>query len=389
VVRNGAIALALLAAVAVGGCGGKKKAETPRLKGTMSFGVLAPVERQGELGVRAKDLTDGAKLAVDEINRKGGVLGRKLELQVADDACSAQVAYEAAKAFLTDGEVAGVIGGMCDEAAEREVGVIDTTGVPFLVTSATADDLVGDNLQSTYMMNGTVYQQALSAVFWMNYRQAQRLAVIQDDSAESKLLARKAIGLVEGAPKLVSLQTVEPGGQDMKTIAKAAVASKPNFVYWTGAPAAGGELVKALRAAGYKGTFTASSASESPEFLAAAGPEAGENAFVLATSTAKNTPMAKAWSESFQRRYKREPGFEVQQGYDSIRTLAHAINKAKTTEGPKVVNSMTTLDTSFVNSLGVVRFASDHRLLYDNRVILRVKDGAFSWERSLRTDSLG
>ena len=88
-------------------------------------------------------------------------------------------------------------------------------------------------------MNGTVYQQALSSVFWMNYRQAQRLAVVQDDSAESKALARKAIGLVEGAPKLVSLQTVEPGGQDMKTIAAAAVASKPNFILWTGARAGG------------------------------------------------------------------------------------------------------------------------------------------------------
>jgi branched-chain amino acid transport system substrate-binding protein len=37
----------------------------------------------------------------------------------------------------------------------------------------------------------------------------------------------------------------------------------------------------------------------------------------------------------------------------------------------------------------VVRFAHDHTLLYDNRVILKVKNGAFTWERSLRTDSLG
>ena len=64
---------------------------------------------------------------------------RKVELNVVDDACDAGVAYEAAKAFLSDGsgQTAGVIGGMCDEAAEREVPVIDSTGIPFLVTSAT------------------------------------------------------------------------------------------------------------------------------------------------------------------------------------------------------------------------------------------------------------
>ena len=109
----------------------------------------------------------------------------------------------------------------------------------------------------------------------------------------------------------------------------------------------------------------------------------------MATSTAKNTPMAEKWGASFQARYQREPGFDAQQAYDSVRTIAHAIQKAKTTDGPKVVKSMTTLDPDFVNSLGVVRFAHDHTLLYDNRVILKVKNGAFTWERSLRTDSLG
>ncbi len=213
-VRKGAIALALVAGLAAGGCGGKdKKAETPELKGTMTFGVLAPTEREGELGTRAKDLTDGAQQAVDEINAKGGVLGKKLGLQIVDDACDAQVAYESAKAFLSDSQVAGVVGGMCDAAAEREVPVIDSTGVPFLVTSATADDLVNEDTQSTFLMNGTVYQQALSSVFWMNYRQAQRLAVVQDDSAESKALARKAIGLVEGAPKLVRCRPSSPAGR--------------------------------------------------------------------------------------------------------------------------------------------------------------------------------
>jgi branched-chain amino acid transport system substrate-binding protein len=390
VVRKGAIAALVLAAgLAVGGCGGKKKAEQqPGLKGTVQLGVLAPVEHEGLLGLRAKDMTDGAQLAVDEINRSGGVLGRKLELQVMDDACDPQVAYEAAKGFLSDGDVAGVVGGMCDAAAEREVGVIDSLGVPFLLTAATQNGLVSADQQSTFMMNGTVYQQALSSVFWMNYKDAQRLAVVQDDSAESKAMAREAIALVDNAPKLVSLQTIEPGGQDMKTIAAAATASKPNFILWTGGAEQGGELVKALRAAGYKGTFSATAGSEAPEFLSAAG-TAGDGAYVTATSTAANTPMAQKWGASFKARYKKAPGFDAQQAYDSVRTIAHAIQKAKTTEGPKVVKSMTTLDQNFVNSLGVVRFAHDHTLLYDNRVILKVKNGAFTWERSLRTDSLG
>jgi branched-chain amino acid transport system substrate-binding protein len=384
--RRSAIALALIAALAAG-CGGKDNKQDAELKGTVTLGVLAPVARQDELGARGKDTTDGANLAVREINASGGVLGRKLELRVVDDACDAHAAYEAAKAFIADSPVAGVIGGVCEAAAAREVPVIDSTGIPFLVTAATANDLVNQDSASTYLLNGTVYQQALSTVYWMNYSGAKRLAVLQDETPESKELARQAIGLVDQVPKLVSLQTVEPGGQDIETIAKAAVAAKPNFVLWTGGPARGGELVKALRQAGYEGTFTGTAASEDPAFLAAAG-EHGEGAFVTATATPLNTPDAEPWRNRFEQRYRREPSFDAQQGYDAVRVLAHAMNRARSTESADVLKHLRQLDAKFTNALGVVRFAADHTLLYDNRVILEVEKGAFSWERSLRTDSL-
>jgi branched-chain amino acid transport system substrate-binding protein len=390
VVRRGAIALALMAGVAVAGCGGKKKQEPVELKGTVTFGVLAPTERTGALGVRGKDLVDGAQQAVAEINAKGGVLGRKLQLQLVDDACEPQVAYEAAKAFVADeGGVAGVIGAMCDEVADREVPVVDSTGVPFLVTGSTRDDVVTEDLQGAYWMTGTNYQQALSSTFWINYLEGTRLAVVQDDTPKSKDLAQQTIGLIEDAPKVVSLQTYEPDGPSVKVIAKAAVVAKPNVVLWTGSAEKGGELLKQLRAAGYKGEFTATADSESPAFLTAAG-AAAEGATIMATARPTNTqtPAAEQWRAAFKARYKRDPLFEAQQGYDSVRVLAHAARKAKSLDGGKLAAAIPQLDPSFVNALGVVRFAKDHRLQYDDRVILKVKNGAFAWERSLRTDSL-
>ncbi len=152
------------------------------------------------------------------------------------------------------------------------------------------------------------------------------------------------------------------------------------------------EIARIMRdrscAAGFAGKFTATAKSEAPEFLSAAG-DAGEGATVMATSSPQNTPTAKPFREAFTARYKRDPGFDAQQAYDSVRTIAHAANKAKSLDGAKMVAKMTELDPQFVNSLGVVRFARDHTLLYDNRVILKVKDGTFTWDRSLRTDSLG
>src|SRR3954453_2886920 len=378
-----------MAAVVVAGCGGKdKKAEKVELKGTVAFGVLAPTGGPPDVAKRGQDLVDGGRMAARARNAPGGVHGRKGEPHIVDDACSAPAAYEAAKAFVTDGDgVAGVVGGVCTEAAKSETPVIDSTGRPFLVTSATDDSLVSKDLTSTYWMTGTNYQQALSATCWMNYARAKRLAVVQDETPQSKDLAHQAIEQIDQVPKLVSLQTVEPGGLPIDPVAKAAIPSKPTFGLGTGQPEKGGELVKALRAHGYKGTFTATAESDDPAFLAAAGP-AGDGAYVTATATPLNTPAAAPWRERFKAAYKRDPGFEAQQGYDSVRTLAHAIQRSRSTDSAKMLQSMTTLDQRFSNALGVVRFAGDHRLLYDNRVVLEGKAGKFNWKRSLRTDSL-
>src|SRR4051794_26141445 len=125
--RRGAIALALMAA-AVAGCGGKKdKQEAGGLKGTGTGGGLGPAP--GALQARGADLADGARMAAEEINAKGGVLGHKVELQLVDDACEPYIAYEGAKSFMTAGaDVIGVIGGVCDEAAAREIPTLDSTG---------------------------------------------------------------------------------------------------------------------------------------------------------------------------------------------------------------------------------------------------------------------
>ena len=128
---------------------------------------------------------------------------------------------------------------MCEEVAAREASVIDSSGVPFLVTTAIGDDIEVSKLKSTYLMNGTIYQQALSAVYWMNYRSAQRLALVGERSPESKALTKNVIDLIDQTPELLSLQELPVGQTDMETVAKAALRSKPDFVLWTGSAASG------------------------------------------------------------------------------------------------------------------------------------------------------
>ena len=296
-------------------------------KGKLTIGVLAPTGDP-----RGRDLVAGAELAAAEINDGGGVLGREVELEVLDDACSPQAGASAATSLADDG-VAGVVGGECEGAAAGEVPVVDRAGIPFLVTTANGADLVR-HVRHAYLLNGTLHQQAFSASYWMNYRRAQRLAIVGDESRDAQTVARETVSAIDRVPQLVSLQKVPVGKRDLRIEAKAALHSHPDFVFWTGSAAGGGALVKALRALGFEGTFTASASSESPAFLEAAG-DAAEGAFVTATAQPGNMPDAAPWRARFRAAKGHEPGLDALQAYDGVRALAQAARQAGDTNGAR------------------------------------------------------
>ncbi len=351
----------------------------------LTIGVLAPLS--GSASGRGSDLVDGAKLAAEEVNDHGGVLGRDVALDVADDACSPENGAAAARSLAAD-DVAGVAGGTCDGATARELPIVDSAGIPYLVTTANSAALIGPRLRHAYLLNGTLHQQAVSATHWMNYRRAQRLAIVGDSSSDSETLAKETISAIDRVPRVVSLQSAPAGKRDLRLEAKAALASRPDFVFWTGSAAGGGALAKALHALGFKGTFTASAASESPEFLAAAGPGGAEQAFVTATAAPRNVPAAGAWRARFRAAYGREPGLDALQAYDAVRALAQGARQADDTSAEGIAAQLPRLNSKLKTFIGPIRLASDHTLVYDNRVILVVRHGAFAWERSLRTDAL-
>src|SRR3954447_2062130 len=260
-----------LALLALAGCGGKAKpaatAATPAnggyLAGDVYFGVLAPTS--GPHAGRGRDLVDGAKMAIAELNVRGGVNGHKAALLSYDDGCDGKTARESALA-LKGSKVAGAVGGICEDAAGAAARTLGSE-LPFLVTSANSPGLVSARRTPTaYLTNGTPYQSALATAHWFVYQRAQRLAVITEDDSASKFLGAQVRKLSSPVPHLTSQQTVPAGTTDWRGTVKTALAKHPDTVYWAGSAAGGGALVKALRDAGFKGTFVASADAESPDF---------------------------------------------------------------------------------------------------------------------------
>jgi branched-chain amino acid transport system substrate-binding protein len=377
--RPTAAGLTVLALIALTGACSRAGTDKPKLRGDLPIGVLAPVS--GDDAQRGRDLVNGASLAAAEINEHGGVLGRRVTIVAEDDGCTPDAAKQAATRLIAENVVGGV-GGVCDDSTRSATEVLAAAGKPFLVSSADSDSLVGSAHPLTFLVNGTVYQEALAAVHWMGYRSAQRVAVVGDSTPESRELSRLMDHEVE--TDVVSNRTAGPRPEDLTAAAAATLRSRPDFVYWTGTADAGGRLVRELRRTGYHGYFMASSPSDRPEFLAAAGKD-GEGAFITTTARPRLLPATASWADRFQRRFKQDPGRDAMQAYDALRALAEAVRQAGDTRGTKVAESLQRL-AGFSTFMGELRFAPDHSMVYDNHVIAVVRNGALTLASRLRTD---
>jgi branched-chain amino acid transport system substrate-binding protein len=351
----------------------------PALHGELTIGVLAPLS--GPDAAQGRDLVDGASLAAAEVNDGSGLLGHRLRLAVQDDGCTPGTATQAA-GRLVQANVVAVLGGVCNASTQAAVAALAGAGTPTLVTSADADTLASTSRPSTFLVNGTVYQQGLAALHWIAYRSAQRVAVVADSSPQAAELS----GIVARGidVPLTGRQTVR-AGQELGQVAMATLRPRPDFVYWAGSAQGGGRLLRDLRGMGYRGRFLASSPSDSPDFVAAAGNQAAEGAFITTPARPGLLPWAARWAARYRAKYHQEPGRPAMQAYDAVRALMQAVRQAGDTAPRAVADNLLQL-RGFRTFMGELQFAPDHTTSDDNYVIATVRKGAITLASTLRTD---
>jgi branched-chain amino acid transport system substrate-binding protein len=370
------------AALVAAACGGGSKPAAPSLpKGTVSFGVLAPLS--GGQAARGKDVVDGAKLAADDLNVRGGVLGKNVRLITADDRCDATDGRAGAERLTG---AAGTLGGVCDAAARAAAREFSDADMPFLVTSANSPRIVNpDATPTSYLTDGTPYQEALAVVHWLATTQTQRLAVVGDADAASSYLTQEVAGLSDPTPHAVSRQAVPKAGADFAALAKIALVSTPDIVYFAGTAEHSGHLLAALRAAGFTGRYVASASSEDRAFLAAAGP-AANGAFVVANASPQNLPAAARWTKRFTARFGHPPGRDAMLAYDALRALAQAVTQSGKVDRAANGRQLTLLNPDeYKTFLGDLEFAPDHTVKDDNHIVLTVRGGALRLSTTLRS----
>jgi branched-chain amino acid transport system substrate-binding protein len=362
------------------GSGGGGGASSSADKGPIKVGMVIPIS--GSSAPTGAYMKNGATMAVKEINKAGGVLGRQLQLLVEDEACDAQQSVAGANKVVSNGAVISV-GGYCSGATLPEIPIFQKANIPMIIPAANSQDLVKQQAKNVFLINGTGKQQSAAALKFMKKQGYKSVALVDDNTSYSKDITTETKTEIEadGAIKVPLSTSVTAGESDYSAVVRAINQAKPELVYWTGYYQEGGLIINQLKKSGYTGKIMVADGSVDPSLIKIAGSGA-EGVYATMTQTPDTIKGAEGWIAKYKAEFSSDPGPYSTQSYDAVRLAAEAIKKAGSTDGNAVIKALEGID-GFTMFSGPLHFTPDHTLSAGGFVILAVKNGKFVLEDSL------
>jgi branched-chain amino acid transport system substrate-binding protein len=350
-----AVALALFSA----GCGGSPArtagADAPSdatPSAVVRFGTFLPLS--GTFSAHGPPDRKAMEIAVEEVNEAGGLLGRRLVLDVIDGACDPQTAV-AAVAQLIRNKVDVTMGAVCSTSLIPAIPLLRAAAVPHVEPSANSTDLLAGNYDGLFLLIGTVDDEAAASVPWLPALGAKRTAVVHDGTSFALTLARSVhrelISAKRPGPEPLQLNQ---GALTYAPLVKKILASKADSVFFTGFYAEAGVLVKNLRSAGFTGPVIVGDGSADLSIRNFAGAADMKNLYFVSPPLPTTTPSAAAWHKDYVARAGREPGAFSMQAYTAVKVAAAAVLHAGSTDHAAVRAALAMTD--FVAPYGRVTF---------------------------------
>lgn len=366
----------LTLSLGVAGCANQGQSSGASGGDDILVGVLLPVT--GNNATDGKDMQNAIEMAVKKINNGGGVLGKKLKIEVADDGCDPQMATTAANKLVSQNVVA-VVGGYCSGATLPSSGVFKNANIPMIVPAANSAKLPAQGYDTLFLINGLTPDQAQTAADYMAARQAKKVALVHDNSAYAKDLADFAKAAVEkSGGTVVAYEAINPEEKDFSALATKLKGIAPDATYFTGYYAAGGLMVKQFKQKGVSGLFMVGDGSFSEDIIKIAGADQAEGLLITATPTAEFIPGAEAFTTEYKQTYSNlAPGPFSALSYNAVNLLADALKRANSTDHDALKKAIK--ETKDFKALGqTISFNAQNTLDTSNFAVLKVAGGKFT-----------
>jgi branched-chain amino acid transport system substrate-binding protein len=357
----------------VAGCGGGASKDLKigvvyELTGnTASFGTMA---------------ANGAKLAFKEINAKGGVLGKQIQLVMADNKGEPAESTNAMTKVITQDKVIAVTGFTTSSNGIAGSTVAEANKIPFVAAATTnpkvtVDEKTGKVKDNTFRVCFIdPFQGTVGANFALKTLNVKKVAIMVDNSSDySKGLAQFfKEAFTKGGGSIVAEEAYLQKDQDFKTILTKIKATNPELIYLPGYYEEVGKIIKQARELGITIPFVGGDGWDSAKLPEIAGGAALNGTYFTNHYSVEDTSAkSKAFVDAFKKEYNQTPDAMAVLGYDAAYVLVDAIKRANSAEPAKIREALAATK-DYEGVTGKLTLNANHDAV-KSAVIIEFKDG--------------
>ena len=332
----------------------------------------------GDLASYGLSTKDVAEMVVAEVNAKGGINGKKVELMIADDQCKPEIATNVATKLVSEG-VNIVIGHSCSGATKAAMGIYKSAKIIAISSSATSPQLTksGDYPNFYRTIAADDDQALLAAAFATDTLKATKVAVVHDKGDYGKGFADFAKAAIEksGKAKVVMYEGVQPGAMDYSAVVQKLRSEGADVLIFGGNFPEASKLLALMNKKKIKLPFIGSDGLKSDGFPKIAGKDA-EGVYVTGPKDVSRLPINSKARSDYKAKYGKEPGIFFDQAVAATTAVLNAVKIAGGTDYDALSRA---LKSSVVDTaIGKIKFDAKGDAEGVGFSLYQVKNGTFA-----------
>lgn len=330
------LAVALCTTALATACHPDREAQTTDTTSDIPVGVYAALT--GDQAAFGNATAQGVKLAADEINAAGGVLGRKIRLVIEDDQSRPDQAASVVTKLITSDGVIAVIGENSSTQSLAGAPICQLSKVPMISPSSTNPSVTekGDYIFRVCFTDP--YQGKALAAFAKNNLKLSTAAILVDRKTDYSVglaqFFRKEYEALGG--RIVAEQSYSAGDTDFRPQLTAIRTTKPGMVFLPGFYTEVGQIAIQARDLGITVPLVGGDGWDSPTLTEIGGKALDGSYFSNHYFYGDPQPLVKEFVRKIRERHGKNPDANAALGYDALQILARAIREAGSLDRPAI-----------------------------------------------------
>lgn len=358
---------------------GAPTAEAPKAAGdTIKIGFLGALT--GDVAMFGKPTLEGMKMAAEDLNAAGGVLGKKIEIVEADNRGDKQEGASVTQKLISRDNVVAIVGDPTTGITKVAAPIAQKAQVLLISAGATGPGVVenGDFIFRNTLLDSVAIPACID--YFANELKYKKVAIITSDNNDYSVGfsqtfrdAAKGKGI-----EIVADEKVKDGDKDFSGQVTNIKAKKPDVIFFSGYYTEGALIMKEARKQGVKANMFGGDGLFSPEFIKLGGSAVEGSMSALGFAPEQASPETAKFIAAFSKKFAGQvPGLFDAQGYDGVMMIADAIKRANSAD-PKVFKTAMASTKNFQGVSGTITIRANREPIKTPLCLLAVKDGKFA-----------